>query len=173
MFLKNHKFWALHSKTAIQIASSTTSYARIVMHKYKMMCKNVYYSDTDSIFTDEKLPQELISNDIGKFKLVYQIKEGIFISLKTYWLSLNTGQEITKFKGETKEKNFTKYELKMALSERNIISTSIFGFSVNFKTLTINRNKRDFLILNRYVKREKIYDKNNIWVDTHPHKLPE
>jgi hypothetical protein len=84
-FPKEHKFWALHLKTAVQISSSVTSYARIVMHKYKMQCKTVYYSDTDSIFTGEKLPSDLVSEStLGKFKLVYEVNEAVFITSKSY-----------------------------------------------------------------------------------------
>jgi hypothetical protein len=77
-------------------------------------------------------------------------------------LSLNTGQEITKFKGQDKSKNFTKKELLAALNEHSFISTSIFLFGIRFKTFTISKTKRNFLIKSRYNKRKKIYDKDNI-----------
>lgn len=46
---------------------------------------NLYYSDTDSIVTDIKLPVDMVSEkEIGKLKLKDHIYKGIFISPKVY-----------------------------------------------------------------------------------------
>jgi hypothetical protein len=50
--------------TNVSIASAITSYARIEMMQYKLNY-DVFYSDTDSIFTTDKLPDELIGNELG------------------------------------------------------------------------------------------------------------
>jgi len=38
------------------------------------MDSNVYYTDTDSIFTSVKLPSHLVGPNLGQFKLVDQLK---------------------------------------------------------------------------------------------------
>jgi len=73
--------------TAVQISSSVTSYARIILHKLKNQSGigKLYYSDTDSIFVDNSLSSDLVSNEIlGKLKLVHEIKEAVFLGPKSY-----------------------------------------------------------------------------------------
>ena len=45
---------------------------------------NLYYSDTDSIFTDKELGLELIDDEIGKFKLEYIFTRAVFLGPKIY-----------------------------------------------------------------------------------------
>ncbi len=52
--------------------------------------ENVYYCDTDSIFTSQKLDDKFISDDIlGKWKLEYIVDEAFFLAPKAYSLSIN------------------------------------------------------------------------------------
>jgi DNA polymerase type B, organellar and viral len=78
-------------KSNVAIAGAVTSYAQIHMIKIKMLCVKlgikIYYTDTDSIFTDKPLPDYLIGNDLGQFKdelngLV--IKQAYFLGIKNY-----------------------------------------------------------------------------------------
>lgn len=95
---------------SIATAAMVNSYARIHMNKIKLEILNnngkIYYSDTDSLVVDRDYFRanlnNLISPEIGKFKLEYQIKEGYFISNKTYCLVLNNGEIIIKAKGVIK-----------------------------------------------------------------------
>lgn len=41
---------------------------------------HIFYSDTDSIFTDMELPADKIGNELGKMKLEYNIKEAVFLA---------------------------------------------------------------------------------------------
>jgi hypothetical protein len=85
-YLNNHNNFFPITKlnlTNIAIASAITSYSRIEMYKY-INKYNVYYLDTDSIFIDQKLPENIVDNEIGHFKLVDKIKEIYFISNKFY-----------------------------------------------------------------------------------------
>lgn len=50
-------------------------------NKYKL---NLYNTDTDSAFLDTDLPEELLGNELGKFKLEYILKKAIFLSPKCY-----------------------------------------------------------------------------------------
>ena len=54
-------------KSNVAIAAAVTSYARIHMMDYKMKY-DCYYSDTDSIFISEKLPNFEIGYDLGQMK---------------------------------------------------------------------------------------------------------
>lgn len=79
------------SASSVVISAAITAYARIIMNKHKITSLSkglsIYYSDTDSLVLYGKLPSELVHpTELGKFKLEYEIKEGIFISGKTYCL---------------------------------------------------------------------------------------
>ena len=78
---------------SLTTAAVITSYSRIFMSKIKENIidrgGNVYYTDTDSIVTYIPLEDSLIGNGLGQFKLEYKIKEGFFVSNKTYYLNLS------------------------------------------------------------------------------------
>ena len=59
----------------------------------------IYYHDTDSIVTNLKLPDHLVDqNVLGKLKLEYIIKEGLFITDKTYYILSTEGEIVKKLK---------------------------------------------------------------------------
>lgn len=73
----------------IAIASATTAYARIYMSKtIKYLIENdykIFYKDTDSLFINKPLPDDLVSStELGKLKLEYICKKGIFLAPKVY-----------------------------------------------------------------------------------------
>jgi hypothetical protein len=47
---------------------------------------NCYNTDTDSLFTDTPLPEELVGDELGQFKLEMIASEAYFISPKLYYL---------------------------------------------------------------------------------------
>ena len=70
------------------------------MAEYKMKySNNLYYSDTDSLVLDCKLPEDLVGPNLGQFKLEYQASEGVFISPKVYALKLAPAPHHVKEKG--------------------------------------------------------------------------
>lgn len=94
----------LFKDVSIAIAAMVTSYARIHMNTIKLeILKNrgkIYYSDTDSLVIDNSyINPTWIGNQLGQFKLEYEIKEAYFISNKTYCLILNNGLTVIKTKG--------------------------------------------------------------------------
>jgi hypothetical protein len=99
---------SLYKKTsninvAVQISSAISGYSRIELLKSMYHQLNnggkIYYYDTDSIFTNKPLPEELVDiKKIGKFKLEYEIKEGIFLSPKNYAIITKNNKELIKFK---------------------------------------------------------------------------
>ena len=54
-------------KANVAIASAITAYARVEMMKYKLN-DTVCYTDTDSIFTTDKLSEDLVGADLGLVK---------------------------------------------------------------------------------------------------------
>ena len=73
-------------KSNIAIASAITSYARIHMLKYKLS-DSVYYTDTDSIFTDKPLNISEISSELGFMKDELDgnvISKAYFLGIKQY-----------------------------------------------------------------------------------------
>jgi DNA polymerase type B, organellar and viral len=87
--------------TNIAIASAITAYARIHMSQFKNNDNfNLYYSDTDSIYTDKALPEFLVNNKIlGMMKLEHIINKAIFLAPKVYYLETENGKVIYKVKG--------------------------------------------------------------------------
>lgn len=89
---------------SIATAAFVTSYARVFINKCKLDIiekgGSIYYSDTDSIVLDKSyLDSKWIGEDIGQFKLEYEIDEAFFISNKTYCLILKNKEVIIKTKG--------------------------------------------------------------------------
>jgi hypothetical protein len=78
-------------KSNVAIASAVTSYARIEMMELKMLLIKLgiklYYTDTDSIFTDKEIPNYLIGKELGQLKDELNgkvIKKGYFLGIKKY-----------------------------------------------------------------------------------------
>lgn len=74
------------SNSNVAIASAVTSYARMHMITFKTNY-NVIYTDTDSIFTTDKLPDELIGSELGLMKDELDggiIEAGYFLGIKQY-----------------------------------------------------------------------------------------
>lgn len=70
--------------TSIVISAAITAYARIHISKVKLYILSkggkIFYSDTDSIVTDIKLSDCMVSsNELGKLKLEHLVKEGFFV----------------------------------------------------------------------------------------------
>jgi hypothetical protein len=78
-------------KSNVAIAAAVTSYARIEMVELKMLLIKLgiklYYTDTDSIFTDKEIPDYLIGKDLGQLKDELNgkfIKKAYFLGIKKY-----------------------------------------------------------------------------------------
>jgi hypothetical protein len=99
---------------SIAIAAAITAYSRIHMTQFKNNPKiNLYYTDTDSIYTDSKLDDYFIDSKVlGKLKLEYICKRAIFLTPKVYCLETISGELIYKVKGLTKniELSFQDFE---------------------------------------------------------------
>ena len=73
----------------VAIASAVTAYARIHMMQFKIM-DGVYYTDTDSIFTDRPLPDHLIGKELGmmdnELANNIEINRALFLGNKKYFI---------------------------------------------------------------------------------------
>lgn len=73
----------------------TLAYARIYMYKIKIDYSNyLYQSDTDSAVLTKPLPDHMVGDKLGQFKLEYKIKKGVFLCPKVQGLILEDGKEI-------------------------------------------------------------------------------
>ncbi len=87
-----------------QVGAYVTSYARMLLHRAIMdAAKNgaqIAYCDTDSIVTNKPLSTEIVHPDkVGLWKLEKELKRGIFIEPKMYYLELKNSDIIRKGKG--------------------------------------------------------------------------
>src|ERR1700676_4177053 len=87
--------------TSISIAASITAYSRIYMSQFKNNPKiNLYYTDTDSIYTDSDIEESFIDQKVlGKLKLEHVCDKAIFLTPKVYCLITESGETIYKVKG--------------------------------------------------------------------------
>lgn len=90
------------------ISAHVTSYARMVIWDAIKYCKKhkikYYYCDTDSIFTSNELPKEIVDEkELGKFKVEKVYEHGVaFINLKNYCPLNASGKiELQTDKGDT------------------------------------------------------------------------
>ena len=86
------------------------------MHMFKVIYRLVelgiefFYMDMDSRVTNAPLPADLISNELGLFKLEQDVAKGYFISPKLYALQTTDGNFIVKAKGIRSKLEFTQFE---------------------------------------------------------------
>jgi hypothetical protein len=157
---------------SVSTASAITAYARIYINKIKLLILKlggkIYYSDTDSIVSNIKLPSELVGNDLGQFKLEYIIKKAIFITSKTYMLELEDGTIIKKAKGVNSDSLTVNDYENMYLKSKD--ATALKSHSnLDFSEGTVNIYTKSITIrYNSYSKREKIYNNEGLWIETKP-----
>lgn len=161
------------NNVSIAIASAVNSYARIHISRIKLDILNkgncIYYSDTDSIVTYKPLDISLIGKELGLLKLEHKIKEGIFISNKTYCLYDNNAVFINRAKGVISSS--LTYEYYRSLLKNKTVNTAIkkssnINWSGGYVSIkTANDIKINY---NSYTKRTKVYDSENKWVNSRP-----
>jgi hypothetical protein len=95
-------------------AIAITAYAR--MHMFNIIYKlidlgiEIYYMDTDSITINSNLPEDLIGNSLGQFKLEHDINHAYFISPKLYALETTDGRFVVKAKGIGSKLDYSQFE---------------------------------------------------------------
>ena len=166
--LKNIKYqFSLNSTTSIAIASAITGFSRIKMHRLMETCDKVYYSDTDSIFTNTKISEGVSPTDIGMLKLEGKILKGYFASAKSYAIIYDTGIKVVKSKGFDKTKvRFNDY-MRIYETEKDKKIKYMNNFFKNKKQFEIIRKYKYYTFRSNANKRVKIFNKGK-WVDTDP-----
>jgi len=95
-------------------AIAITAYARMYMFNiiYELieLGIEIYYMDTDSIVVNSIIPEGLIGNTLGLFKLEQDVAKGYFISPKLYALKTTDGKLIVKAKGIGNKLDFNQFE---------------------------------------------------------------
>lgn len=177
--LNNEKFEEVKSNrtyrsVSISTASAILAYARIHMAKIKLYILsiggNIFYTDTDSLITDVKLPAHLVHpKEIGKFKLEHVIKKGYFIGDKIYAFK-TTNNEVIKRARSVKSSELTfndyikMYNMKVI---KNATKTNVIR---DYKkgSVLIKTNKNVILNTNDYFKRQRVFDNKGKWIGTKP-----
>ncbi|KAL3537038.1 hypothetical protein ACH5RR_000404 [Cinchona calisaya] len=162
--------WKAPKMSVVQLVAAITACARIHMYPH-ISRPDCYYTDTDSIVLGSPLSDDLVSSiELGKFKLEYHVKRGIFLAPKSYMLDIEDDRHIIKHKGPAKDlvtlEWFQKKFADLSLTKQIPIHAN---FRIDWKKLQIGR--KDIIIklgLPQSLKRENVYDSNNVWIDTRP-----
>jgi hypothetical protein len=103
----------------VGIAAAITAYSRIHMSQFKNnLSFNLYYSDTDSVYVDKPLSEDLVNSKIlGKMKLEHIINKAIFLSPKVYCLLSDNNELIYKVKGLKHEIELTMNDFETLLNK--------------------------------------------------------
>lgn len=167
------KDYSEFNDVSLVISAAITAYARVHMSKVKLdiLSKkgNIYYTDTDSIITNIKLNDNLVGNELGQFKMEYDIVKGYFISSKTYCLVLRNHKNsfVCKSKGiENRLLTVEDYEnLYNGIDIQYNRKCAVRNYEVGSVVLKDGPFKIDH---NAYKKRIKVFNSNSKWIDTKP-----
>ena len=158
---------------SIGIAAAITAYSRIHMSRFKNNPEiNLYYTDTDSIYTDSKIDETLIDNKVlGKLKLENICNKAIFLAPKVYCLETVEGQIIYKAKGLKHEIELTMSDFKHLLEKDAIIRKHQEKWFRKLDTGKIDILNQIYTLQVTSSKRQLIYDKNNEFISTKNYKI--
>jgi hypothetical protein len=108
---------------SVATAAAITAYSRIHMSQFKNNPKiNLYYSDTDSIYTDSEIDSSFIDSKVlGKLKLENVCTRAIFLIPKVYCLITETNEFIFKIKGLSHDVKLNYSDFKKLLFKNNFI----------------------------------------------------
>ena len=169
--LNNEEVESTHN-VSISIAAAITAYARIHMSYFKNNPKiNLYYTDTDSIYTDSDIDSIMIhEKTLGKLKLEHICKKALFLAPKLYCLLTESDQFIHKVKGLKHEVDLTFEDFENLLVKDFSIKKSQTKWSRNLSEGKINLLNELYTLKITENKRQLIY-KNNKLIGTKPYKI--
>lgn len=164
--------------SSISTASAVLGYSRIRMAEAILYVLNnggkIYYTDTDSLVTDIKLPDEWVSpNILGKFKLEHEVEEAYFIADKFYALKTNkldskgNNEIVIRSKGISRH-NLTWDIMKSLYETGKPFNTTKKSSIKDIKSGSVRIEESDITLSLNYTKRLKKYDSNGLWIDTLP-----
>jgi hypothetical protein len=149
---------------SIPISSAITAYSRIFMAQF-LNKDDIYYMDTDSLYTTKPLDPEFIGTEIGKFKLENIFKEIVFLSPKVYAGITIDGKEISKVKGY---KNKISFELLKSLLIKDSsleLNQEKWKKNMDFSNITI---KDQLYTLTATENKRQLIFENGILINTKP-----
>lgn len=168
--------WKPNVNTSPQMSAAITAYGRIYMHKF-ISRPDCHYTDTDSVVLSNPLPEEYVSEtELGLFKLEHggQIPVGVFKAPKCYTLSFGDenkkgSQDIVRYKGAPRGSVSTNLFLNNldSITESKVLSYEN-NFKIDWKRFIIKSEMKHMSLDSISKKREKIFDKNDVWVATKP-----
>ena len=163
----------LNNNVSVSIAAAITAYSRIHMSQFKNNPKiNLYYTDTDSIYTDSNLDESLISdNNLGSLKLENIVDKAIFLAPKLYCLITESEQFIHKVKGLKQETEIQFKDFENLLIKDTFISKSQSKWFRNLSESKINILEQLYSIKVTNNKRRLIYNKNNKLIGTESYEI--
>jgi hypothetical protein len=166
--------WNPPTISAVQIAAAITACSRIHMYQY-ISRPDCYYTDTDSAILGSPLPEDEISSELGKLKMEYFVKKGIFLAPKSYLLVTEEAGNIMKHKGPAKDLvNVEWFESQYADMSRTKQVTLTSKFRIDWNTLNIVQ--KDYIINHGIQvgnKRDPVYNNKNAWVGTRPKNVTD
>ena len=131
---------------------------------------NLYYTDTDSAYTDSELDDDLISSTVlGKLKLENISDKAIFLAPKVYCLNTENNGLIYKVKGLKHEIELTMNDFENLLYKDVFLEKSQTKWFKNIEKGHISVLEQIYTLKVTDNKRELIYDKNNKLINTKPY----
>ena len=156
-------------KSHVGIAAAVTAYAQMEMMKYKTLPGiSVYYTDTDSIFIDKALPNNLEGKELGEMKNELgkgvTIDKAIFLGNKKYGYTVGN-KDFSTFSGAKKNK-ITFDEIRSISLGNEIVKTYDDVFVRTMSTLDITIKERKITL--RLSSDKKL--KGNYYIPRHIHQ---
>ena len=159
------------SKTSISIASAVTAYSRSYMYSViKNNIDNIYYTDTDSLYLDHPLDENLVDpKELGKFKLEYIFKDSIYLGPKIYAGITQNNDYICKIKGFKDKVPFE--DLKTLLIKDNKLTLSHVKWFRSLINGNITLKDQIYELQKTENKRLIIYNNDNLAISTKPYSI--
>ncbi len=158
---------------SVGIAAAITAYSRIHMSQFKNNPKiNLYYTDTDSIYTDSDIDKSLINSKIlGMLKLENVCEKAIFLGPKLYALMLENGQFIHKIKGLNQKINIDFNDFQKLLTKDTIIAKTQPKWFRSLSESKIKILEQLYSIKTTNNKRLLVYDNNYNLIGTRNYRI--
>ena len=147
--------------SAVHIAAAISSYARILINEFKIIPGNpCIMSDTDSVVLSKPLNPDFIGKELGQMKLEHEIKKGIFLRKKLYYILNIKDQEVIKASGlDSSKLNYNSF---INLLNGESVEISGSSFKVNWKDLTIKLVEMKYVIKGLNKKIKKFYNTRDV-----------
>jgi len=143
----------INGNISVVISASITAYARILMSNIKIKYKDhLYYSDTDSIDLDIKLPSKYVSDELGDFKHEMTFKKALYLAPKVYaGVTEDKGEYLITIKGYKQDVMFKDME-NLSLKDKQKHNQKMKKLFKDLENVLIKDNKYTF-------KQKKLYKK--------------